>query len=71
MLFNSFFGLKLKKLTTQLTIFFIVIITFFLLIQTKNDEKKENFGNTEIIYEKNEFNSENTILKIYKPDWIK
>ena len=58
MLFNSFFGLKLKKLTTQLTIFFIVIITFFLLIQTKNDEKKENFGNTEIIYEKNEFNNE-------------
>ena len=58
MLFNSFFGLKLKKLITQLTIFFIVIITFFLLIQTKNSKKKENFGNTEIIYEKNEFNNE-------------
>ena len=58
MLFNSFFGLKLKKLITQLTIFFIVIITFFLLIQTKNTKKKENFGNTEIIYEKNEFNNE-------------
>ena len=58
MLFNSFFGLKLKKLIAQLAIFFIVIITFFLLIQTKNDEKKENFGNTEIIYEKNEFNNE-------------
>ena len=58
MLFNSFFGLKLKKLITQLTIFFIVIITFFLLIQTKNSKKKENFGNSEIIYEKNEFNNE-------------
>jgi murein DD-endopeptidase MepM/ murein hydrolase activator NlpD len=58
MLFNSFFGLKLKKLITQLTIFFIVIITFFLLIQTKNSKKKENFGNAEIIYEKNEFNNE-------------
>ena len=58
MLFNSFFGLKLKKLLTQLVIFFIVIITFFLLIQTRNNEKYENFGNTEIIYEKNEFNNE-------------
>ena len=58
MLFNSFFGLKLKKLLTQLVIFFIVIVTFFLLIQTRNNEKYENFGNTEIIYEKNEFNNE-------------
>ena len=58
MLSNSFFGLKLKKLITQLSIFFIVIIVFFLLIQTKNSKKNENFGNTEIIYEKNEFNNE-------------
>ena len=59
MLSNSFFGLKLKKLITQLAIFFIVIIVFFLLIQTKKNSKKhENFGNTEIIYEKNEFNNE-------------
>ena len=58
MLSNSFFGLKLKKLITQLAIFFIVITIFFLLIQTKNGKKHENFGNTEIIYEKNEFNNE-------------
>ena len=59
MLSNSFFGLKLKKLITQLAIFFIVIVVFFLLIQTKKNSKKhENFGNTEIIYEKNEFNNE-------------
>ena len=58
MLSNSFFGLKLKKLITQLAIFFIVIAIFFLLIQTKNGKKHENFGNTEIIYEKNEFNNE-------------
>ena len=58
MLSNSFFGLKLKKLITQLAIFFIVIAIFFLLIQTKNSKKRENFGNTEIIYEKNEFNNE-------------
>ena len=58
MLSNSFFGLKLKKLIAQLTIFFIVIVIFFLLIQTKNGKKHENFGNTEIIYEKNEFNNE-------------
>ena len=58
MLSNSFFGLKLKKLITQLAIFFIVIVVFFLLIQTKNGKKHENFGNTEIIYEKNEFNNE-------------
>ena len=58
MLSNSFFGLKLKKLITQLAIFFIVITIFFLLIQTKNGKKHEIFGNTEIIYEKNEFNNE-------------
>ena len=59
MLSNSFFGLKLKKLITQLAIFFIVIVVFFLLIQTKKNSKKhENFGNTEIIYEKNEFYNE-------------
>jgi len=56
MLFNSFFGLKLKKLIAQLAIFFIVIIFFFLLIQTKNDKKHEKIRNSEIIYEKNEFN---------------
>ena len=58
MLSNSFFGLKLKKLIAQLTIFFIVIVVFFLLIQTKNGKKHENFENTEIIYEKNDFNNE-------------
>ncbi len=58
MLFNSFFGLKLKKLITQLTVFFIVIVVFFLLIQTKNDKKHEKIRNSEIIYEKNEFNDE-------------
>ena len=58
MLFNSFFGLKLKKLIAQLAIFFIVIIVFFLLIQTKNDKKHEKIRNSEIIYEKNEFNDE-------------
>ena len=58
MLSNSFFGLKLKKLITQLAIFFIVIAIFFFLIQTKNGKKHENFGNSEIIYEKNEFNNE-------------
>jgi len=58
MLSNSFFGLKLKKLIAQLAIFFLVITIFFLLIQIKNDKKHEKIGNTEIIYEKNEFNDE-------------
>ena len=58
MLSNSFFGLKLKKLIAQLAIFFLIITIFFLLIQIKNDKKHEKIGNTEIIYEKNEFNDE-------------
>ena len=58
MLFNTFVGLKLKKVITQLTIFFIVIIVFFLLIQKKNDKIDKKVGNMEIIYEKNKFNDE-------------
>tara|TARA_Y100000590_G_C15672168_1_gene996652 strand:- start:517 stop:1806 length:1290 start_codon:yes stop_codon:yes gene_type:complete len=56
MLFNSFLGLKLKKFLTQLSIFFIIILTFFLLINDKNDKKSENTDNSEVIYEKNDFN---------------
>ena len=58
MLFNTFIGLKLKKIITQLAIFFIVIIIFFLLIQNKNNKLNTKIENVEIIYEKNEFNNE-------------
>ena len=57
MLFNTFIGLKLKKLITQLTIF-IAIISFFLIIQKKNDESTKKIENIEVIYEKNDFNNE-------------
>ena len=56
MLFNTFLGLKLKRILTQLTIFIAVIAIFFLIIQTKNDKKDNKIANPEIIYEKNEFN---------------
>ena len=58
MLFNTFIGLKLKKLIIQLTIFFFAIIAFLLLIQSKNDKKDIKIDNSEVIYEKNEFNEE-------------
>ena len=58
MLFNTFIGLKLKKIITQLAIFFIVIIIFLLLIQNKNNKLNTKIENIEIIYEKNEFNNE-------------
>ena len=58
MLLNTFIGLKLKKIITQLAIFFIVIIIFFLLIQNKNNKLNTKIENVEIIYEKNEFNNE-------------
>ena len=58
MLFNTFIGLKLKKIITQFAIFFIVIIIFFLLIQNKNNKLNTKIENVEIIYEKNEFNNE-------------
>jgi len=58
MLFNTFIGLKLKKIIAQLAIFFIAIIVFFLLIQNKNDKMNTKIENVEIIYEKNEFNNE-------------
>ena len=58
MLFNTFIGLKLKKIITQLAVFFIVIIIFFLLIQNKNNKLNTKIENVEIIYEKNEFNNE-------------
>ena len=57
MLYNTFIGLKLKKLITQLTIF-IAIISFFLIIQKKNDESTKKIENIEVIYEKNDFNNE-------------
>ena len=53
MLFNTFLGLKLKRILTQLTIFIAVIAIFFLIIQTKNDKKDNKIANPEIIYEKN------------------
>ena len=56
MLFNTFIGLRLKKLIIQLTIFFFAIIAFLLLIQSKNDKKDIKIDNSEVIYEKNEFN---------------
>ena len=58
MLFNTFIGLRLKKLIIQLTIFFFTIIAFLLLIQSKNDKKDIKIDNSEVIYEKNEFNEE-------------
>ena len=58
MLFNTFIGLRLKKLIIQLTIFFFAIIAFLLLIQSKNDKKGIKIDNSEVIYEKNEFNEE-------------
>ena len=58
MLFNTFIGLRLKKLIIQLTIFFFAIIAFLLLIQSKNDKKDIKIDNSEVIYEKNEFNEE-------------
>ena len=58
MLFNTFLGLKLKRILTQLTIFIAVIAIFFLIIQTKNDKKDIKIDNSEVIYEKNEFNEE-------------
>ena len=58
MLFNTFIGIKLKKLLIQLTIFFFAIIAFLLLIQSKNDKKDIKIDNYEVIYEKNEFNEE-------------
>ena len=58
MLFNTFIGLKLKKLIIQLTIFFFAIIAFLLLIQSKNGKKDIKIDNYEVIYEKNEFNEE-------------
>ena len=58
MLFNTFIGLRLKKLIMQLTIFFFAIIAFLLLIQSKNDKKDIKIDNSEVIYEKNEFNNE-------------
>ena len=58
MLFNTFIGLKLKKLITQLIIFLVVITAFFLLIQKKNNKKNKKTVNEEIIYQKNEFNDE-------------
>ena len=58
MLFNTFIGLRLKKLIIQLTIFFFTIIAFLLLIQSKNDKKGIKIDNSEVIYEKNEFNEE-------------
>ena len=58
MLFNTFIGLKLKKLIIQLTIFFFAIIAFLLLIQSKNDKKDIKIDNSEVIYEKNKFNEE-------------
>ena len=66
MLFNTFIGLKLKKIITQLAIFFIVIIIFFLLIQNKNNKLNTKIENVEIIYEKNEFNNE-LVKKRVKP----
>ena len=56
MLFNTFLGLKLKKLITQLLIFFVTILIFILIINKKNDKKHEIVENYEIIYEKNQFN---------------
>ncbi len=56
MLFNTFIGLRLKKLIIQLTVFFFAIIAFLLLIQSKNDKKEIKTDNSEVIYEKNEFN---------------
>ena len=58
MLFNTFIGLRLKKLIIQLTIFFFTIIAFLLLIHSKNDKKDIKIDNSEVIYEKNEFNEE-------------
>ena len=58
MLFNTFIGLRLKKLIIQLTIFFFTIIDFLLLIHSKNDKKDIKIDNSEVIYEKNEFNEE-------------
>ena len=58
MLFNTFIGLRLKKLIIQLTIFFFAIIAFLLLIQSKNDKKDIKIDNSEVIYEKNKFNEE-------------
>ena len=58
MIFNTFIGLRLKKLIIQLTIFFFAIIAFLLLIQSKNDKKDIKIDNSEVIYEKNEFNEE-------------
>ena len=58
MLFNTFIGLRLKKLIIQLTIFFFAIIAFLLLIQSKNGKKDIKIDNYEVIYEKNEFNEE-------------
>tara|TARA_B100000029_G_scaffold84722_1_gene75367 strand:+ start:267 stop:1553 length:1287 start_codon:yes stop_codon:yes gene_type:complete len=57
MFFNTFIGLKLKKIITQLAIF-LSIIGFFLLIQEKNNNFAENNENSEIIYEKSDFNEE-------------
>ncbi|PPR34798.1 MAG: Murein DD-endopeptidase MepM [Alphaproteobacteria bacterium MarineAlpha6_Bin3] len=58
MLFNSFFGLKLKKLITQLAIFIVVITAFYLIISNKSDKNYKKSNNIEIIYENNEFNKE-------------
>ena len=64
MIFNTFIGLRLKKLIIQLTIFFFAIIAFLLLIQSKNDKKDIKIDNSEVIYEKNEFDPQKMDTKI-------
>jgi len=56
MIFNTFIGLKLKKIITQISVFIASITIFFLLIDKNNDKNDKNIENSEIIYNKNEFN---------------
>ena len=56
MIFNTFIGLKLKKIITKISVFIASITIFFLLIDKNNDKNDKNIENSEIIYNKNEFN---------------
>tara|TARA_Y100000590_G_scaffold241116_1_gene271115 strand:- start:1634 stop:2923 length:1290 start_codon:yes stop_codon:yes gene_type:complete len=56
MIFNTFIGLKLKKIITQISVFIASITIFFLLIDKNSDKNDKNIENSEIIYNKNEFN---------------